>query len=274
VSSPGPARLRGLVKASANQVTLELAILACLAVAYTIIRAGQGNDPALALANAHRIASAEGPLFDQIEVSLNAWFTGLPVLAVPACYFYALMHYAATPGVLLLSRRRGGWFYWRGYWALVIASGIALFIYAKFPVAPPRLVPDLGVVDVMRKFSDFGWWGSAASAPKGIGDATNQFAAMPSLHFGWSLWCGLQLWNFRATPWRVAAVAYPSLQALVVIGTGNHFLLDVAAGGACVLAGYALVGFLARPGLSRPPDEAADRRRPDDDDLSEAEALH
>ena len=64
---------------------------------------------------------------------------GVPVVAVAACYIYALLHYVATPIVFFLSRGSGGWQYWRGYWALVIASGIALVGYALYPAAPPRL---------------------------------------------------------------------------------------------------------------------------------------
>ena len=93
----------------------------------------------------------------------------------------------------------------------------------------------------MRAFSDYGWWGEAASAPRGIGDATNQYAAMPSLHFGWSLWCAIQMWSFAGLRWRVAAVAYPTLQVLVVVATANHFLLDVLGGALCVLAALGIV---------------------------------
>ncbi|MCD4527264.1 phosphatase PAP2 family protein [Nocardioides sp. cx-173] len=182
---------------------------------------------------------------------LNTWIGTVPVVAVTACYFYALMHYVMTPAVLLLSRRHGGWHYWRGYWAIVLASALALAVYAAWPAAPPRLMPDLGIADVMRDFSAYGWWGSAASAPRGIGDATNQYAAMPSLHFGWSLWCAIQLWGLPSRAWRVVAVAYPSLQVLVVLATGNHFLLDVLGGAACVVLAYAVVGLLHRAATSR-----------------------
>lgn len=130
------------------------------------------------------------------------------------------MHYVMTPVVLLMSRRAGGRQYWRGYWAIVIASTIALLVYAAWPMAPPRLMPDLEINDVMRTYSDYGWWGSAASAPRGIGDATNQYAAMPSLHFDWSLWCAVQLWGLPNKRWRPIAVAYPTVQAIVVLATG------------------------------------------------------
>jgi hypothetical protein len=107
-------------------------------------------------------------------------------------------------------------------------------------------MPELGTIDVMQHFAAAGWWGDAASAPRGLGDATNQFAAMPSLHFGWSLWCAIQMWGFGSRRWRVAAVAYPTLQALVVLATANHFLLDVVGGATCILLGYAVVTVIGR----------------------------
>jgi len=170
---------------------------------------------------------------------------------VASCYYYALLHYAATPIVFFMSRRRGGWQYWRGYWALIIASGTALVVYALYPLAPPRLTPGIGIIDIMREYAAYGWWGSAASAPRGIGDATNQFAAMPSMHFGWALWCGIQMWGFKTKVWRILAVAYPSVLVLVVLATGNHYFLDVVGGGFCVLFGYGVVELIGRKTRSR-----------------------
>jgi hypothetical protein len=244
-----------------NRALIELGAMAMLAVIYNTVRAGGGNDRARAMAHARDIARLEGWVFDHLELSLDHWIVGVPVLAVAACYFYALMHYVMTPTILVLSRRRGGWQYWRGYWALVVGSAIALVIYANWPLAPPRLVPDLGTIDVMQHFADAGWWGDAASAPRGLGDATNQFAAMPSLHFGWSLWCGIQMWGFGPRRWKVAAVAYPTLQVVVVIATANHFLLDVVGGATCILLGYAIVTVLARV-LARPRPRVLRDSRP------------
>jgi hypothetical protein len=206
-----------------------------LAMAYAAIRAAQGTDPVAAFAHARWIAENEGWLINHIERPLNNSLTSSAYLAIPACYFYAVFHYVATPAVLYRSWRRGGPTYHRGYWTLVLASAIALAVYASFPVAPPRLLPQLDMADTMRAFADYGWWSDAASAPRALGDATNQYAAMPSLHFGWSLWCAIQMWSFGGTRWRVGAVLYPSVQAVVVIATANHFILDVAGGAACVI---------------------------------------
>lgn len=254
------------------KAVIELGTLVGLAVIYNFVRAGGGEASKEAgLRHADWIVDAEGWFFDKIELALNHWIAGVTVLAVFACYFYALMHYVATPVVLLVSRKRGGWQYWRGYWALVLACAIALISYANLPVAPPRLVPGIGAIDVMREFSSWGWWGDAASAPRGLGDATNQYAAMPSLHFGWSLWCGIQMWGFKNRRWRIAAIAYPALQAIVVIATANHFGLDVLGGAFCVLAAYGIVTLIGRA-LGKTGSAAKQTQVEDRDALDESAA--
>jgi hypothetical protein len=220
---------------------VEALVLVVLGAAYTAVRAAQGTDVAAALDHARSIADLERWLVAHLELPLNQWLASVAIVAVPACYFYAVFHYLATPLVLYRSWRMGGWVYRRGYWSIVLASAIALVVYAGYPVAPPRLVPDLGAVDIMREFAEYGWWGEAASAPRAIGDATNQYAAMPSLHFGWSLWCAIQMWTFTGLRWRIAAVTYPTLQILVVVATANHFVLDVVGGAVCVLGALGLV---------------------------------
>jgi PAP2 superfamily protein len=230
---------------------MELVVLVLLFLAYNVVRALPTTSAQVAVQHANRLLSLEGPLFSRIEVPLNQWLQATPALAVAACYYYAVLHYLATPAILLIARRRGGWPYWRGYWTLIIASALALACYAAFPVAPPRLVPDLGIIDVMRSYADYGWWSSASSAPRGVGDATNQYAALPSMHFGWALWCSLQMWGFGSRAWRALAIAYPSILVVVVIATGNHFVVDILAGAACVALAYTIAGLAHRFATSR-----------------------
>ena len=97
-------------------------VLVLLFVIYNVVRALPSTTAQVAVEHAHLILSWEGPLFRQLELPLNQWLAATPVLAVAACYFYAGLHYLATPAILLLARRRGGWPYWRGYWTLVHAK--------------------------------------------------------------------------------------------------------------------------------------------------------
>jgi hypothetical protein len=100
------------------------------------------------------------------------------------------------------------------------------------PTAPPRLLNgSYGFTGTMAQYSSYGWWGTDASAPRGLGCLTNQYAAMPSLHVGWALWCGLILLRFgRHWPVRALGAIYPVVTVLVVLGTANHYLMDAAAG--------------------------------------------
>jgi len=80
-----------------------------------------------------------------------------------------------------------------------------------------------------------------------VGSFTNQFAAMPSLHVGWALWCGWQMVRHgRHLVTRALGVLYPALITLVVIATGNHYLLDAVAGVAVVILAMAAVGVTVR----------------------------
>ena len=84
-----------------------------------------------------------------------------------------------------------------------------------------------------------GLWSYHSSAAKAI---ANPFAAMPSLHFGWALWCGTLLWSFARNPFvRALSVIYPAMTLLAIVVTANHYCLD-AVGGAVIFftASYTL----------------------------------
>jgi membrane-associated phospholipid phosphatase len=63
---------------------------------------------------------------------------------------------------------------------------------------------------------------------------------MPSLHVGWAIWSGVLLAMYARRRWvRILGGLYPAVTSLVVMATGNHYLLDVFAG-ALVIAWGAL----------------------------------
>jgi len=110
-----------------------------------------------------------------------------------------------------------------------------------------------GFIDTMARYGHDGWWGSAASAPKGLGSFTNQFAAMPSLHVCWAIWCGVAVARYAQRVWiRRLAVAYPVLVVLVVMSTANHYLVDAVAGLAVLLIGQGIARTAARLGWLKP----------------------
>ncbi|MFI7098530.1 phosphatase PAP2 family protein [Streptomyces sp. NPDC050161] len=227
----------------------ELPLLAAVYLAYTAGRLLARGDVHTATGNGTALLRAERALRLTPEPALNRLFTTTPALGVPAAFAYAALHYLVTPAVLVWLWRRRPDDYRTLRSGLLIATLIGLAGFTLFPTAPPRLLDaGHGFTDSMAQYAGYGWWGGEASAPRGLGGLTNQYAAMPSLHVGWALWCGAAVW--RLAPSRVArtlAVAYPVAIALVVMGTANHYLLDV-------LAGIAVMGvgaLLARPFLRR-----------------------
>jgi PAP2 superfamily len=115
--------------------------------------------------------------------------------------------------------------------ALFVSLAFAAVSYALLPMAPPRLVPDIGIADTV---------GLAAGHDTGsLGGLIpfNPYAAMPSMHVGWSLLVGI--FGFRAVrgrPLRWVFALHPVVMAVAVTATGNHYFLDSAAGVAVVLS--------------------------------------
>jgi hypothetical protein len=221
-SSP---RLRGVREASL------VAIVYMLYDASRFFVEGHRHD---AVVNASSLLQVERAAGIAWEHALNVTVSAHAALAITSAYLYASLHYFITPVVLVWLWRRHHEVYPRARRTLVIATLVGLVGFTLLPIAPPRMLP--GFVDTMARYAYAGWWGTDASAPRGTGQFTNEFAAMPSLHVGWALWCGWQLvQHARPLAVRVLGVLYPLVTTFVVIGTGNHYLLDAVAGIAVVL---------------------------------------
>lgn len=220
----------------------ELLLIAFVYCIYDTSRFFVEGRQATAFAHAVSVLHLEDALDIGWEHAVNNLFSAHGWLAVSADYMYATLHYLVTPLVLVWLWRRHRNSYSRARTTLMVATIIGLIGFTLLPVAPPRMLP--GFADTMKDYAQFGWWGGDASAPRGVGQYTNQFAAMPSLHVGWALWCGWQLvrhGQHRIT--QVAGVLYPALMVVIVVATGNHYLLDAVAGIAVVmLAGMAVGG--------------------------------
>ncbi|MFF4185860.1 phosphatase PAP2 family protein [Streptomyces sp. NPDC001691] len=220
----------------------ELPLIALVYGAYTAGRLiVRGNEP-LAVEHGLSILRVEKALHLNAEHPLNRLFTHTPALGIPADFIYGSLHYLVTPAVLiwLFHRRPTRYRAARGW--LMTSTLLGLIGFTFLPTCPPRLLPAVhGFTDTMAQYSSYGWWGGEASAPRGMGGMTNQFAAMPSLHVGWALWCGVMLWRFGGSRMtKTVAVAYPLTITFVVMGTANHYLLDAVAGAAVMGLGLLL----------------------------------
>ncbi len=209
----------------------EVALLAALYSAYARIRDNEGAEQSI-----HAVGSAQahGLAVLHLEQGLGlAWEHGIQrvffhVSWLLKCFdvFYAVAHVGVTAAVLMLlavaARRR----YSLARNALAIGTAIALIVFALDPTMPPRLLDQSHAVDTLATVG--GVWSFHTPAIEKIADP---FAAMPSLHLLWAVWCAAAMWSLCRRRWqRRLAAAYPILTGVVVVATGNHWLLDLVAG--------------------------------------------
>lgn len=241
---------------------IEFGILGALYLVYSASRTLASENVTAAKERASWLRKLEQGWHLDLERMITGWFVDFSWLGLAGSYFYATAHYIVTLIVLVWLYLRHPDVYSPARRALVVATVLALGIYLLIPMAPPRLV---GYTDVLKLHAASGWWGGDASAPKGLGGLTNQLAAMPSLHAGWALWVAVAVsWAGVHIAWRRLAWAYAVISVVVIIGTGNHWVLDAVAG--WLVVGYALWLFSPnRPEELSPARELPEWATPQDD---------
>ena len=177
------------------------------------------------------------------EHTIQVWALHSRVFIELSDLFYATVHFAMPVVALvwLFKSHPSRYLPWRDTLAWTTALSLAAF--AIFPLMPPRMLPgSYGVIDTMQRIGGLGSWDSAL-----LKDAGNQFAAMPSLHISWALWACLALYPVVRRPWaKVLLVLDPILTTVVILVTGNHYILDIFGGLAVLGAGYVLARLTPR----------------------------
>ncbi|MFF7471734.1 phosphatase PAP2 family protein [Streptomyces sp. NPDC008092] len=215
----------------------EILLIAVSYWTYSLIRNAVPEQKAQALRNADWIWQAEQHLGIAVEDSVNHAVNSVNWLIVGMNYYYATLHFVVTLGVLVWLYRSHPGRYAAARLALFATTGVALLGYYLFPLAPPRLMNGDRFVDTVMVHHT---WGSMASGD--LKHMSNQYAAMPSMHIGWSLWCGLTIFALASVPWvRLLGLLYPTATLLVIVATANHFWLDAVGGALCLAFGFMVI---------------------------------
>ncbi|MFI1965263.1 bifunctional glycosyltransferase 87/phosphatase PAP2 family protein [Streptomyces pathocidini] len=220
---------------SRPNLLLELLLIRAGYFAYSYIRGSAPETRSTAEEHGRQILGIESALGIDVEHGFNHLVAG-SWLEGGMNYYYSTFHFLVPLSLL-------GWMYLRrpvAYrWArtaLAIATVLALVGFWLYPLAPPRLMPGLGYIDTAN--------GSQNLSHPEFGpmtDLANQYAAMPSLHVGWSLWCAIVIVLLAPKPWlKFLGALYPVLTLAVIVGTANHYLLDAVGGAVVVAAGFGL----------------------------------
>lgn len=231
-----PTRLRSMRSPRRPRLWFEILLIAVSYWLYSLVRNAVPEQKAAALRNADWIWSAEKAMGIAFEETVNQAVNSVTWLIVSMNYYYATLHFIVTISVLVWLFRRHPGRYAATRLILFATTGVALLGYYLYPLAPPRLMTGGNFVDTVLLHQT---WGSMASG--NFKNMSNQYAAMPSMHIGWSLWCGLTIFALASVPWaRVLGLLYPAATLVVIVATANHFWLDAVGGMACLAFGYAV----------------------------------
>ena len=218
----------------------EIVVAAGFYAVYSGIRNTQGSariSASHALRNARGLIGVERAMGLFHEQTFQAAFLGHRLFIEAWNLFYGTFHFVVTIVALVWLFRRFPTRYrvWRN--ALALTTALALVGFAAFPLMPPRLLPAAyHFVDTLKVYGSL--WSFDSGTMQKI---SNQYAAMPSLHFAWALWSACAVAPVLRTAWaRLAMVAYPVLTLFAIVVTANHYALD-AAGGAVILGAGWLV---------------------------------
>ncbi|HLY34464.1 MAG TPA: phosphatase PAP2 family protein [Jatrophihabitantaceae bacterium] len=237
----------------------ELAIIGIGYWLYTLVRNAVPEQESIARRHGASVQHVQDWLHFNFELSVNHFVARNEWLAQVMDYYYATMHFVVTIAVMLWLFARRPHIYRGARTVLFVTTLAGLLGFYLYPLAPPRLLPQYGYVDTLLKFHT---WGSLAD-PK-IAEHSNQYAAMPSLHIGWALWCGIAIFLCARRTWvRWLGLAYPVATLMVIVGTANHFILDAIGGVAVILIGFAAQWLLSAHGAFIPPVDAPDFGLPD-----------
>ena len=228
---------------------VEVGTLLVMYVVYSGIRNRFGSatvGPEHAFNNARWIIDVERSLGLFFEPDLQQAFLGQKWFLQFWNVFYGTFHFWVTAFALIWCYRKRPHVYsfWRN--TIVLTTLVALVGFSLFPLMPPRLLGncgefgycgvDYGFVDTLARYG--GLWSFDSGAMEQI---SNQYAAMPSLHFAWSTWTFLVLYgHFKRTWVNIAIATYPWVTLFAIIVTANHYWLDAAGGALALSVGLAL----------------------------------
>ncbi len=232
----------------------DAAVVITGVVVYFGVRGITAGSPETARANALDVLALEKTLGLDVEAGVQALLVDVAPLTTFANWIYIWGHWPAIVVTLVWLALHNRTVFLRLRNAMIASGGLGLCVYTTYPVAPPRLL-DRGYVDTITEQSN----SYRVLQPPAF---VNQYAAMPSLHVGWDLVLGMAIAAAAGTAvLRTLGRLMPLVMAAATVLTANHYLLDVIAGAAFGLAGWAIALQLerrreARTGIAPPVDGA------------------
>lgn len=232
---------------------VEVILILAFYLVYTAIRNANEGGEVEAFRNARDVISWERGLGLYFEEAWQSWALGFKPLVIAMNYVYGSLHFVVTGGAIIYLFRKFPNDYPRWRNTLAVTTALALIGFILWPLMPPRLLPgSFGYVDTLARYPTIWSFDSGA-----MQDISNQFAAMPSLHFAWSAFSAFALVPRVRTRWAKWSLGlYPVLTLLAIVLTGNHYWLDAVGGAVVFGVGYAIASRITRAGRDVPEPDA------------------
>jgi len=207
-------------------VLKEMALGTVVLLSYLGVSALSQGRGDLAIFHAKQLITLERSLGIFVEPALQA-AVGNGLLAWALSEFYLLAHPLITLGFIVGLFLSGRDEYPRVRNLFVTFSLVSFAIYLLYPAAPPRMVPESGMDDLVEGSGTVDY---ERGVMRYLMQLVDPYAAMPSVHFGYSLIVGGSIFlASRRKTLRILGPAYPAIMLVSVAATGNHFLVDCLA---------------------------------------------
>jgi hypothetical protein len=218
----------------------EIVIIAAAFFGYQQVRHMTRNDTESAFTNARQVVDVERTLHVFAEHGIQQMAMGLDGMVRFLNHYYVFVHFPASFAFVgwVVLRHRDLYPRFRN-WFLSVTL-IALVIHVLYPLAPPRMLDQHGFVDTLQVY------GPRIYTEDTNQSVANQFAAMPSLHFGWALLVALMFIRIKRTRLAWLALVHPAVTLLAIVATANHYLADAAIAGVLVVGVDATLVLIAK----------------------------
>jgi hypothetical protein len=234
----GGASLPRAALASMRAFGRDFGIVLVVIGVYFLLRGAAPDRLALSVNVTRHLVSFERTVGVFWEPQIQEWSIRSGAVKEFANFVYAYMHFPVliVVGAWLWSRDRNAFRFMRN--VMFISMLMGLVFYWLVPAAPPRLMAvhgyDLGFVDTV-----FGGDTNVNYAQPSL--ILNEYAAIPSFHFGWITMASAAIWvNSRNVILRSMALAFTIVMTWAIVASANHLFIDMALGGLVIIASWRL----------------------------------
>jgi hypothetical protein len=207
-------------------ITKEIALIGACYLTFALVKNLTDPSPVLkAVSNGWGVIRLEAALALDFEAFVQQLIGRISLGALLGLtYFYVAGMWLGLVGtaIVMFIKDRAAYIDLRR--TFVLTMFFAAFVFALYPLAPPRFMPGFGMTDTVTLL------GLDPAPHSDSAISYNRFAAMPSLHYAWALLVMVAAFRVGGFWVKTAGFMYQAVMFIAIIATANHYVLDAFAG--------------------------------------------